>query len=110
MTLLHIIRKLNVLRVYNKSVTYHTIIFTTVTGPIHHILLESNRNLTRMHSSRMRTVRNSSRLLGRGAWSRGVPGPRLGGSAPGGCLVPGAGVSALEGCDIPACTEADPPL
>ena len=45
MTLLHIIRKLNVLRVYNKSVTYHTVIFTTVTGNMHHILLESNRNL-----------------------------------------------------------------
>ena len=45
-----------------------------------------NFQATRMHSSRMRTVRNSSRLLG-GAWSRrgsaprgpgleGVPGPR----------------------------------
>ena len=45
-----------------------------------------------MHSSRMRTVRNSSRLLGGGV------------SAPGGgCLVAGGGVG------IPACTEADPP-
>ena len=46
--------------------------------------------LTRMHSSRMRTVRSSSRLL-------------LGG----GVSVPGE--SALGGC-IPACTEADTPL
>ena len=54
---------------------------------------------TRMHSSRMRTVRNSSGLLaGGGAWSVG-----------------GGGVSALEGClvlggGIPACTETDPPV
>ena len=55
---------------------------------------------TRMHSSRMRTVCNSSRLLegvsapGRGAWSGGV--------CSGGCLVPGGGIT--------ACTEADPPV
>ena len=47
---------------------------------------------TRMHSSRMRTVRNSSRLLvWGGVCSRG-----------GGSLVPGGG--------IPACTDADPPV
>ena len=58
-----------------------------------------------MHSSRMRTVRGSGRLLGGGvcSWgvgvcSRGVS--ALGGllwgvSAPGGCLLPGRGVSAL---------------
>ena len=69
---------------------------------------------TRVHSSRMRTVRNRSRLLGEGClllgevpargggvWSQGVPAPG------GGCLLlwvsgPGGG--------IPACTEADPPL
>ena len=60
-----------------------------------------------MHSSRMRTVRNSSRLLEGGASSGGLsapggvpapggsaPGglPAPGGSAPGGCLLPGGGV------------------
>ena len=66
------------------------------------------KKCTRMHSSRMRTVRNSSRLLPEG-------------SAPG-----GEGVSALGrlwgavcsrgvcsqgvGGGIPACTEADPPV
>ena len=57
---------------------------------------------TRLHSSRMRTVRNSSRL------PRGV-------SAPGGGLLLGVGacsegVPAPGGCGIPACTEADPHL
>ena len=86
---------------------------------------------TRMHSSRMRTVRNSSRLLvGGGVCFRGVPGPRgcllLGGVYSGGCLILGGGgvwsrgvcsggVSApgallLGGGGIPACTEADPPV
>ena len=65
-----------------------------------------------MHSSRMRTVCNSCRLL------EGVPGPG------GGCLVPGVcsqGVSGPGGVPvpggsapgrggIPACTEADPPV
>ena len=46
---------------------------------------------TRMHSSRMRTVHSSSRLLGGGL------------SAAGGCLLLGGGGG------IPACTEADPP-
>ena len=45
----------------------------------------NNQFEIRMHSSRMRTVRNSSHLLGGGV-----------------CLVPGAG--------IPTCTEADPPV
>ena len=62
---------------------------------------------TRMHSSRMRTVRNSSRLLGVPALEGSAPGggvPAPGrGSVPGGCLL-------LEGGGIPACTEADPPL
>ena len=45
-----------------------------------------------MHSSRMRTVRNSSRLLGGGT------GP--GGSGPRGCLVPG-GMPGLWGVSGP---------
>ena len=53
---------------------------------------------TRMHSSRMRTVRSSERI------SRGVSAPwgvsALGGVCPGGCLLGGG---------IPACTEADTP-
>ena len=44
---------------------------------------------TRMHSSRMRTVSNSSRLRGGGAWSRGVSAP--GDACSGGCLLPGGG-------------------
>ena len=74
---------------------------------------------TRMHSSRMCTVRNSSHLLVGGAWSpRGclllgwVPGP-VGVTGPGG--VPGPGGICSRGClvpggwgGIPACTEADP--
>ena len=44
-----------------------------------------------MFSSRMHTVRNSSRLLRGGAWSQG--GLVLGGSGPGGCLVPGGACS-----------------
>ena len=75
-----------------------------------------------MHSSRMRTVRNSSRLLGGGCL---LPGgvstlggcllPRggvsvLGGvSAPGGCLLPGGGLLPGGRVGIPACTEADHP-
>ena len=59
-----------------------------------------------MHSSRMRTVRNSSRLLGGGACSRGGTCSRGG---PG----PGAGVRGVSapggGGGIPASTEADPP-
>ena len=67
---------------------------------------------TRMHSSRMRTVRNSSRLL-EGA----SPG---GGLLPAGCLLLGGqgvptpggyllrGWLLLGGGGIPACTEADP--
>ena len=47
-----------------------------------------------MHSSRMRTVRNSSRLL-LGGGEEGVPAPGV--PAPGG------------GGIIPACTAADPP-
>ena len=42
---------------------------------------------TRMHSSRMRTVHNSSRLLGGDAWSGGMPG--LGGAWSRGCLLRG---------------------
>ena len=42
-----------------------------------------NLNVTRMHSSRMRTVRNSSLLPGGGGLVWG------GVSAPGGCLLPG---------------------
>ena len=71
-----------------------------------------HENVTRMHSSRMRTVRNSSHLLrGVSTCFRGLP-------APGGFCS--RGVSALEGClfqagacswgGIPACTEADPPV
>ena len=59
-----------------------------------------------MHSSTMRTVRNSSRLLsGPGGVSDpgGVPGSGGGGLLQGG--VPGPGVGG-----IPACTEADPPV
>ena len=65
---------------------------------------------TRMHSSRMRTVRNRSRLLGGrcllwgGSGPRGVP--ALGGSGPREVPAPwGSG----PGGGIPACTEADPP-
>ena len=56
-----------------------------------------------MHSSRMRTVRNSSRLL------RGVP--ALGGAwSGGGGRMPGPWGGACYGeGGIPACTEADPP-
>ena len=62
-----------------------------------------NRNdvdlfLTRMHSSRMRTVRNSSRLPGGCTWSRGVylvrgglPGPQ------GGCTWSPGGVYLVRG-------------
>ena len=79
-----------------------------------------------MHSSRMRTVRNSSRLPG-GAWSGGCLLWGMPGS--GGCLVcegllwggawsGGEGVSApgrswgvcSQGVGIPACTDADPPV
>ena len=57
---------------------------------------------TRMHSSRMRTVRNRSRLV-EGGWSATGRVPALGGSGPGGCLIRVGG--------IPACTQADlPPL
>ena len=58
--------------------------------------------LTRMHSSRMRTVRSSSRLLG-GVCSMGV--------CSGGCLLRGCLLWVgwlLQGGGIPACTEADP--
>ena len=91
-----------------------------------------------MHSSRMPTVLNSSRLCSRrslvrggclvqgavpgpgGAWSGGVPGPGVsargvlgqGGVCSWGCAwsrgVSALGVPGLEG--IPACTEVDPPL
>ena len=94
---------------------------------------------TRMHSSRMRTVRNSSRLLGGFSvlWkvassSRRMPVPR-GMSAPGGCPFPGgacsrgvcsqwgacswavpvlggAWVCLLWGGGMLACTEAEPPF
>ena len=69
----------------------------------------------------MRTVRNSSHLLGGGCLLGGVPAPRGSVSVPGGCLLlggacsQGRGVSAPGGCllrgggRIPACTEADPP-
>ena len=70
-----------------------------------------------MHSNWMRTVRNSSRLLGRawsrgGAWSQGGGCLLLGGSGPGG--VPALGGLVLggvcsQGGGIPACTEVDPP-
>ena len=55
-----------------------------------------------MHSSTMRTVRNSSRPRGggEGAWSQGKGGAWSGGCLVRGCLLPGDG--------IPACTpEAD---
>ena len=63
-----------------------------------------------MHSSRMRTVRNRSRLMGWGlcvcSWGvclvRWGSGPRVGVSAPGGGVWSGRG-------GIPVCTEADPP-
>ena len=77
-----------------------------------------NLEITRMHSSRMRTDRSLTvcwRLLPGGVWSRGVSGL-------GGCLVWGVGVwsgrpgpggggvvSGPGGGGIPACTEADPP-
>ena len=87
-----------------------------------------------MHSSRMRTVRNSSRLLGGGSglvlggtassgvwsgpgwvcWREGWSGWRGSGLVPGGCLFLGglvwSGRSACSREDgIPACIEADPP-
>ena len=81
-----------------------------------------------MHSSRMRTVCNHSRLLWgvpapRGCLLQGVPAPggacsrRVGVSAPrGACSGGGASLGGLVtgGClllggVIPACTEADPP-
>ena len=53
-----------------------------------------------MHSSRMRTVRSSSRLCSRGggAWTQGMPG------SGGGDWSGGKGV-----CSITSITEADPP-
>ena len=63
-----------------------------------------------MHSSRMRTVRNCSRLLG-----GGVPGPGGGGcllvgdgACSWGCLLLAGVCSWGGGSGIPACTEADP--
>ena len=52
---------------------------------------------TRMHSSRMRTVRSSSRVYPSMEWAWGCVSQHAvdGGCVPGGC--------------IPACTEADPP-
>ena len=63
--------------------------------------------LTRMHSSRMRTIRSGSRLSGGGGASRG-------GASGGVCatwkgVLPG-GVCFLGRCGIPACTEADSPV
>ena len=65
-----------------------------------------DRWLTRMHSSRMRTVCSGSHLTGGclvpgGVCSRGVPGP---GEVP----RPGGGL--VQGSGIPACTEVDPPV
>ena len=59
--------------------------------------IEGISQLTRMPSSRMRTVRNSRGVLD-----------------PGGCLLP-QGFLLPQGClllggGIPACTEADPPI
>ena len=77
--------------------------------------------ITRMHSSRMRTVLNSSRLLGvcmlpgGGACSRGVPAPGGlpapgGACSRGGVCSKGKGVPAPgEGGGISACTDSDPP-
>ena len=59
-----------------------------------------------MHSSRMRTVRNSSRLEEGVPAPGGVPAPR-GVPAPWG--VCSCGGLLPEG-GFPACTEADPPL
>ena len=56
-----------------------------------------------MHSSRMRTVRNSSCLL------EAVPAPGEWGPAPGVMPAPG-GTAPGDGSDIPSCTEADPPV
>ena len=69
---------------------------------------EVMKNYTRMHSSGMRTVRNSSRLLGGGCLFPGWGVSALGGacSQGGGCLLWGG---LLQGGGIPACTEADPP-
>ena len=63
---------------------------------------------TRMYSSRMRTVRSSSRLLKGGACSgeARVPGPGEG-LLPGGCLLQWGCL--LGGDVILTCTEADPP-
>ena len=67
-----------------------------------------------MHSSRMRTVRNSSRLLGWGCLLLGWVSATGGCLLPGGCLFQGGACSggvcswAGGGGDIPACTEADP--
>ena len=94
---------------------------------------------TRMHSSRMRTVRSSDRISG-GCLLPGVSAPGgvcsqggcllpggvcFGGSAPGGVCSRGVGGGSapggllhggclllgdlLGGCGIPACTEADTP-
>ena len=65
---------------------------------IHPCFSDWRQILTRMHSSRMRTVRSSSRLLGGGivcTW----------GVCSGGCQLLGWGRGG-----IPACTEADTPL
>ena len=56
---------------------------------------------TRIHSSRMRTIR-SSHLLGGGGLLRGVCGGERG-------VCPGE-VSTHGGVCIPACTEADTPM
>ena len=58
-----------------------------------------------MHSSRMRTVCNSSRLGGGGS---ATGGSAMGGSAPRGVST-SWGVCSWGGGGIPACTEADPP-
>ena len=74
---------------------------------------------TRMHSSRMRTVRSSSHVYLSMHWAGGCLPRQDGGRLPGvvsaqegvcsrGVSAPGG--SAPRGVCIPACTEADPPM
>ena len=71
-------------------------------------IMIDKHNHTRMHSSSMRTVRNRSRVGGRGLLRGGVCSR---GCLLRGCLLQGGLLrEGVPGPGIPACTEADPPV